>query len=119
MCMAMQASSEALAAAKEALKAARAESAQRLASVQGLQAQLAKATAEVTVPAAQLVEERAAHERAERNLAQAKNALMHRGQLIDELRKRVRLPSSRSCGMHIGKAAQGSSAMSLASWRCC
>ena len=98
--MAMQASSEALTAAREALKAARAESAQRLAAVQGLQAQLARATAELTVPAVQLAEERAARERDERNLAQAKNALMHRSQLIDELRKRVGPPSllASTCG---------------------
>ncbi|KAK9806533.1 hypothetical protein WJX73_008172 [Symbiochloris irregularis] len=85
----LQASSEALQAAKEALKTARAESAQRLASVQALQAQLARASAEITVPAAELAVERSAREGAERNLAQARTALMHRGQLIDELRKRV------------------------------
>lgn len=88
--IAAQASSEALQNAREALKSARAESAQRLASVQALQAQVARASAEVTVPAAELAAERAARETAERNLAQARTALMHRGQLIDELRKRVR-----------------------------
>ena len=56
-------------------------------AVQGLQAQLAKTG--LSVPAAELTAERAARDACEKNLAQARTALMHRGQLIDELRKRV------------------------------
>ena len=56
--------------------------------MQGLQAQAARAGP--TVAAADHAAEKAARDAAERNLAQARTALMHRGQLIEELRKRVK-----------------------------